>query len=514
MRLFTLCALSSALFLTACGGGSDSTTNGNSGDSTGSDSGQVERFSYVLGLGGSIASISTQSQQGKVVIQNTPFVFSPSKLNTDGNTELAALFALHQGQLVQLTPEKNVPKVVSSLTNLTETSFCDMKDQNNGSNPRLFFSMAGDDNNCASKNDNPVFYVDASMTADDDPVAVTNNALFTAIRAEAISSAAYQTAGYLVRERVSDGVKLRYYNPLFSQFIEVDAGNAYNPNTETFAVNAFFNTPRTVIRLGKNYYDASTTDLASGKPGLKFLTASDNKAVKTTSDRAYLALGSDYYRHDIGRSDVNKFSTLNLSGNVNIAIQKDASVIASDDRVNNQIQRFLQADERGNNVAFRLLTQADFDRTGTNGSSFGMSSTGRGTLIEVTLRYDKQANKKHALYIDIDGAVTRFDNADWLDTSLNSSSPFFNRPLYSQVKNNQLMVAELDENNLSTPFIYGTLPTGVESVRAESFPVAGQLIITTRSSQTALNGLVYHIKPGKAGSLRQIDGLKGFSVGI
>ena len=522
MRLFNLCALSSALLLAACGGGSGGGSNdgadnggsGNGGSGNGGGSSQVDQFSYVLGLDGSIASVSTQSHKGEVVVESTPFAFFPQKLNSSGETELAALFALHQGQLVQLTPENNVPKVVSSLSNLNEDSFCDMEDQENGSNPRLFFSMAGDDQDCATSNDNPVFYVDASMTTDNSPVRVNNTALFTAIRAEAILSSAYQTAGYLVREQTSEGNALRYYNNLFSQFVTVDAGAGYNPETETFSVTDFFNTNRTIIRLGDDYYDASVTNLSDGQPGLKFLTASDPKEVKTTSDRAYLALGSDYYRHNIGRSDVKEFSTLNLAGSVGIAILENASIIASDDNVNNRIQRFLQADERGDSVTFQLLTQADYDRTGTSSSSFGMSSTGRGALVEISLRYDSTDDEEYALYIASNNTITRFDDAEWLNTSLNSSSPFFNRPLYSQLKNDGLTVAEVNENNLATPLIYGSLPAGVESVRAESFPVDGQLIITTRSSQADLNGLVYQIKPGEAGSLRQIDGLKGFSVGI
>lgn len=80
-------------------GGSGAGGSGNDGSGNEGGSSQVDQFSYVLGLDGSIASVSTQSHKGEVVVvESTPFAFFPQKLNSSGETELAALFALHQGQ--------------------------------------------------------------------------------------------------------------------------------------------------------------------------------------------------------------------------------------------------------------------------------------------------------------------------------------------------------------------------------------------------------------------------------
>ncbi|WP_419813100.1 hypothetical protein [Bacterioplanoides sp.] len=506
MRLFTLCALSSALFLAACGGGGGS---GNGGTTP-----APEQFSYVINNDLNIASVSTKTQQAEVVVEGAPFFLTPSKLSANGTPQLAALFTVKDGQLVALTSDSNTPKVISSLENLSQDSFCDVIPQENGSQPRLFFSQPGADRECNSSDDNLIFYVDSSMTADDAPIAVANAALFTATEVDTVFRGAHQVAGYLVREASSGGTELRYYDNLLSQGVTLNTGAGYDANTETVQVWSFYNTDRSLIRLGDEYYDASVANLAAGNPGNRFLVADEQKEVVVTNDRAYLSIGSDYYRHDIGRSDVMEFSTLNLSGSVDIAVLENGSIISSDDNNNPEIRRFLQADERGDSVAFRLLTEADYDTNDTNSSSFGMSSTGRGALVSVSLRYPSTDDVQYTLYIATDDTVVRYDDARWIDTSLNSTSPFLNRPLYMQQRNNQTVIAEVKESNLSSPLVYGTLPAGVDLIDAEAFPVAGKLLLTTRSSQADLTGLVYQITPGQAGSLRQISGLTGFTVGF
>lgn len=488
----------SVVFLSACGGSSGGSS-------------ATEAYGYVFGTNSSVAALSSRNQNGQVVITNSPVVSSALKRSSNGETELAALFAVDAGRLVVVTQEDSSPKTVSSLTSIDGNFFCDTRVQENGSAPRFFFSRPGNDQNCATKQDNTVFYVDASMGEDDAPIQLSTGSLFSALRVEEIYSTAHEVAGYLVREQAGDGVALRYYDRSFSTNRTIDAGPNYDPTSETFSVWPFSGTSRSIIRLGNEYYDVSAGDLEAGRVGARFLAADGQPDVALTPNTAYLAIGSQLYRHNIGAATAPAFSTLNLASGVDIAILENGTIVSSDDNLNANRRRFLRVDESGESVAFRPLTQADYDRTGTTSSSLRVSSTGNAALVNISLRYQATDDLEYALYIASDDTVTRFDDAQWVDTAA-STAPHFDRALFAQEQGGQLRVAEINPDNVSAPLIYGDLPPGVQSVRAESFSVRGKLVLTTRSSQSDLNGQVYLVTLGEAGSLQRVGDLTGFTV--
>lgn len=492
----------SACLLAACGGSSDS---GNSNFES--------VFSYVVDKDGRLASIDLTDGRSEVVINQTDqFLFAPTVINTLNAADPVALISISEGRFVTVSQKDNVPKIVSSLTDITNDSFCQVRDQKNGETLRVFYSTAGIDQDCNDKDDNNVFYIDSSMNDADEPIAVSNNALFTGDNVEEVYSNG-AVVGYLITETNNGAVELVYYNNLLTESVRVQTNSGFNPATDEIKLWNFYNSKRSILRLGRDYFDLDTSDLALGHTGLRFLTADGTPDIKTTSNRAYISLGSDYYRHDADTGVINEFSTLHLPNQVYFTLLEQSSVIATDDSVNPLTREFFQVDESGDNVEYRIIPDADYDRSGAQNTGFRLSSTGTAALATIELDFNSAADIEYALYIKAARDVTRIDNAKWLNpTSENATNSDIKLPIYSQVNNGQLTIAQVNEADGAAPIVYGELPVGIEQVRIDRMPVNEYLLVSTIANDAALDGLVYRLKVGESGSLEQVANLSGFSV--
>ena len=235
MNKTMLNAVICAFLLTACGGGSGSSgndTNAGNGGKDGDNGSNVDNgnggndgqegslITYVYGTD-SIVAIDLKDNSSQQVASDVEELFLSLDVNADDSISLAPVVYLSEGRFHKVTGQETV--VVSNATEITE--LCEDKTQYNGDNPRVFYQLPGEDQDCNLQDDNQNYYIEANMGADSAPVSVSNALIFDHNTREIQINA--QEVGYLAKEGAQGSQKLNFYNETFSQKVVLNTDDAF-----------------------------------------------------------------------------------------------------------------------------------------------------------------------------------------------------------------------------------------------------------------------------------------------
>lgn len=488
--------------LAACGGSSSSNSS-NSGIKP-ITPGKAE-YAYLFNQSGEIHSVSSIDNTFKKVFSKISDTAFSIELVPNKGITFSALLTLANGQWQVVSQENNEAKVLSTLSGIDEV--CATKVQKNSSNTRLYFQLPGVDNDCDAASDNKSYAVNTDMTEESLAVEITDTRIFENNTVEVLIGNV--VIGYIVKQDNALGSTLNFLDIDLANAVTLQTTDKYDPLIDTFNTYSYPAGEHVILRIGGHYSDVTLAQLQSGSLGTEFLsTGSGRRNVQVVSGSAYLLLDTKLHKHVQGTDASEAFDELEFQSVSNISVGNYGTLIYYTD-AGTTIQKFVLIDERNaEGSRFISLDALQYDSSGISSSSIGVRATVDGYLVEIRLGDDQKA-----YYVSDSGAIKTYPQAKWVDNNvLSGSSDVVDGPLLAQFENEKLNIRGVDSAIAEGVIEYGNLSDDINYVRANPFTIDGKLILTTSSDVNTLDGQVYQIELGVAGSMKKITEMNSFSV--